>query len=61
MPFNVLQDGTHYARHPVDNSPKFMHLYNSLNRDILHSLSFHYILGRFVLKVERNDEGGNYI
>ena len=35
LPLNVLQDGTPYAGHPVDNSPKFMPLDNPINRDIL--------------------------
>ena len=45
---NGLQDGIPYAGRPVGNSPKFMPLYNSLNRDILHSLSFHCVLSRFL-------------
>ena len=55
LPFNGLQYGTLYAGRPLGNSPKFMPLYNSLNGDILHSLLFHYVLGRFVLKGEGND------
>ena len=49
LPMNIFQDGTRYSGHPVDNSPEFMPLYNSLNRDILHSLRFHCVLSRFVL------------
>ena len=49
LPIIGLQDGTTYAGRPVGNSPKFMPLYNSLNRDILHCLRFHYVLSRFVL------------
>ena len=41
---------------PVGNSPEFMPLDNSLNRDILHCLSFHCILSRFVLDGEVNDK-----
>ena len=37
---NVLQDITLYAERPVGYSPEFIPLYNSLNRDILHSLRF---------------------
>ena len=36
LPINGLQDGTPYAGRPVGNSPEFMPLDNSLNRDILH-------------------------
>ena len=53
---NRLQDRTPYAGHPVDNSPDFMPLDNSLNRDILHSLHFHCVLSRFVLDGEGTDE-----
>ena len=57
---NGLQDGTPYAGRPVGNIPEFMPLDNILNRDILHSLRFHFVLSRFVLdwegtyKEERN-------
>ena len=34
LPLNGLQDGTPNAGRPVGNSPKFMPLDNSLNRDI---------------------------
>ena len=53
---NGFQDGTPYAGCPVGNSPEFMPLENSLNRDILHCLRFHCILGRFVLNGEGTDE-----
>ena len=55
MPMNGLQDGTPYAGLPVGNSPKFMPLDNSLNRDILHSLRFHCVLSRFVIDREGTD------
>ena len=38
LPLNGLQDGTPCAGCPVGNSPEFMPLDNSLNRDILQSL-----------------------
>ena len=56
---NVLQDGTPYAGRPVGNSPEFMPLDNSLNRDILHSLRFHCVLSRFVIDGEGTDEEEN--
>ena len=34
LPMNGLQDRIPYAGHPVDNSPEFMPLDNSLNRYI---------------------------
>ena len=49
LPMNGLQDGTPYHGSPVENSPEFMPLDNSLNRDILHSFCFHCVLSRFVL------------
>ena len=49
---SVLQDGTPYDGRPVGNIPEFMPLYNSLNRDILHSLRFHCVLSRFLLDGE---------
>ena len=55
MPMNGLQDRTTYAGRPVGNSPEFMPLDNSLNRDILHSLHFHCVLSRFVLEGEGTD------
>ena len=45
-----------YSGRPVDNSPEFMPLYHSLNRDIWHSLSFHCVLSRFLLDGEGTDE-----
>ena len=44
LPMNGLQDGTPYAGRPVGNSPEFMPLDNSHNREIVHSLSFHCVL-----------------
>ena len=44
LPLNGLQDCTPYAGRPVGNSPKFMPLDNSLNRDILQSFRFHCVL-----------------
>ena len=38
LPMNGLQGGTPYAGRPVGNSPEFMPLDNSLNRDILNYL-----------------------
>ena len=49
LPMNVLQDGTPYAGRPVCNSPEFMPLDNSLNREILHYLLFHCVLIRFLI------------
>ena len=49
LPLNGLHDGTPYAGLPVGNIPKFMPLDNSLNRDILHSLRMHSVLGRYIL------------
>ena len=40
----------------VGNTPKFIPLDNIPNRDILHSLSFHCVLSRFVIDVEGTDE-----
>ena len=60
LPLNGLQDGTHYAGLPVGNSPEFMPLDNSLNRDILHSLRIHSVLSHYIVdggetdKEERN-------
>ena len=56
LPMNGLQDRTPYVKRPVDNSPEFMPLDNSLNRDILHCLRFHCVLIRFVLDGEGTDE-----
>ena len=46
-------------RTPVGNTPKFMPLDNSLNRDILHSLSFDSILSRCILDEEGTEEEEN--
>ena len=56
LPMNGLQDRTPYAGPPVGNSPEFMPLDNSINRDILHSLRFHCALSRFFLDGEGTDE-----
>ena len=40
----------------VSNSPNFMPLDNSLNRDILHSLGFHCVLSRLLLDREGTDD-----
>ena len=56
LPMNGLQDRTPYAGRPVVNIPEFMPLYNSLNKDILHSLHFHCVLSRFLLNREGTDE-----
>ena len=56
LPMNGLQDGTPYAGRPVGNSPEFMPLDNSLNRDILNSLRFHCILRCFLLGGEVTDK-----
>ena len=56
LPMIGLQDSTPYAGFPVDNSPEFMPLDNSLNRDILNSLRFHCVLSRFVLDGKETDE-----
>ena len=56
LPIIGLQDGTTYAGRPVGNSPKFMPLDNGLNRDILHSLSFHCVLSHFMLDGEGIDK-----
>ena len=56
LPMTGLQNGTPYAGRPVGNSPKFIPLGNSLNRDILHSFRFHCVLSRFFLDGEGTDE-----
>ena len=56
LPMNVFQDGTPYAGIPVGNSPKFMPLDNSINRDILQSLRFHCVLSVVLLDGEGTDE-----
>ena len=40
----------------VGNSPEFMTLDDSPNRDILHSLRFHCVLSRFLQDGEGTDE-----
>ena len=40
MPMNGLQDGTPYYGCPIGNSPEFMPLDNSLNRDSLYRFFF---------------------
>ena len=49
LPLNVLQDGTRYSGRPVGNSPEFMPLDNSLNRNILQSLRFHCVLSHSII------------
>ena len=56
LPMNGLQDGNPYAGRPVGNSPEFMHLDNSLNRDILNSLRIHSVLSCYILDGEETDE-----
>ena len=53
---NGLQYETPYAGHPVGNSPEFIPLDNSLNREILYSLCFCCVLSPFVLDGEGTDE-----
>ena len=47
LPMNELKDGKNYDGRPVGNIPKFMPLYNSLNRDIMYSFNFHCVLSHF--------------
>ena len=56
LPLNGLQDGTPYAGRPVGNSPEFMPLDNSLNRDILHSLHMHIVLSSYIFEREETNE-----
>ena len=56
LPMNGLKDGTPYVGRPVGNSPEFMPLDISLNRDILQSFCFHCVLSRFLLDGEGTDE-----
>ena len=56
FPMNRFQDRTAYDGLPVGNMPKFMSLYNILNRDIFHSLRFYCVLSRFFLDGEGTDE-----
>ena len=48
LPLNGIQDRTPYANRPVGNSPDFMPLDNSLNRDILHSLRMNSVLSCYI-------------
>ena len=56
LPMNVFQDRTPYDGRHVGNSPEYMPLDHSLNRDILYSLRFHFVLSRFWLDEEGTDE-----
>ena len=56
LPLNGIQDGTPYTNRPVGNSPEFMPLDNSLNRDILHYLRMHSVLSRYILDGEETEE-----
>ena len=56
LPLNGLHDGTPYAVRPVGNSPEFMPLDNSLNRDILHSLRMHSVSSRYIVDGEETTE-----
>ena len=49
LPLNGMQDGTPYAGRPVGNSPEFVPLDNSLNRDILQSLRFCFVLSLSII------------
>ena len=53
---NVFQDVTLYDGSPVGNIPKFMPLYISPNRDILHSFHLHFFLRRFLIDRQVTDE-----
>ena len=52
LPINGLQDGNPYVGRPVGNSPKFVPLDNSLNRDILQLLRMHIILSSYIVDGE---------
>ena len=56
LPMNGLQDGTPYSGRPVVNSLEFMHLDNSLDRNISHSFRSHCVLSHFVLDGEGTDK-----
>ena len=56
LPLNGLQDGTPYAGRPVGNSPEFVPLDNSLNRDILQSLRFHCVLSHAIIDGKETTE-----
>ena len=56
LPLNGLQDGTPYAGLPVGNSPEFVTLDNSLNRYILQSFRFHFVLSHPIIDGEDTTE-----
>ena len=56
LPLNGLQYGTPCAGRPVGNSPEFMPLDNSLNREILHSLRFHCVLSHAIIDRKETTE-----
>ena len=56
LPLNGLQCVTPYAGRPIVNSPKFMPLDNSLNREILHSLCMHSVLSCYILDGKETDK-----
>ena len=53
---NGLHDGTPYVGRPAGNSPEFMPLDNSLNRDILQSLRFHCVLSHSIVDGKETTE-----
>ena len=53
---NGLQDRKPYSGRPVGNSPNFMPLDNSLNRDIFQSLQFYCVLSHLFLYGEGTDK-----
>ena len=53
---NGLQDRTPYAGRPVGNSPEFMPLDHSLNRDILQSLRFYCVLSHSIIDGKESTE-----
>ena len=53
---NGLKDCTPYFVCPVGNSPEFMSIDNSLNREILPSFCMHIVLSRYILDGEETDE-----
>ena len=56
LPLNWLHYGTSYAGHPVGNSPEFIPLDNSLNRDILHSFLMHSVLSSNIVNAEETNK-----
>ena len=56
LPLNGLQDVTPYAGRPIGNIPEFMPLDNSLNRDILQSLCFHFVLSHSIIDGKETTE-----